>query len=171
MPGDASITMGLAVWNCSYRKSDSPKMIKIHHFDLLSSAENWFSVDSEKWILQEDIDPKYRSRLCQEWKATNDMEMMDCPSHSPDANPIENFWKTCLFTDTAVSQDQVVSYKSDGKHAENMPAYYRQQRGQGAFLGKCVVLLEAYFPIQEELIFLISSFRKTSTHSCWTLKF
>ena len=44
------------------------------------------------WILQEDNDPKHRSRLCTDWKQENGIITLDWPSQSPDANPIKNVW-------------------------------------------------------------------------------
>ncbi|EFN89281.1 Transposable element Tcb2 transposase, partial [Harpegnathos saltator] len=44
------------------------------------------------WILQEDNDPKHRSKFCTEWKEQSDIVTLDWPSQSLDANPIENVW-------------------------------------------------------------------------------
>lgn len=71
---------------------NAEKMLKIYRRALLKSAKKWFESDNESWILQEDNDPKHRSRLCTVWKAENDIETLDWPAQSPDANPIENVW-------------------------------------------------------------------------------
>ena len=55
-----------------------------------TSAERWFIDKNEDWILQEDNDPKHRSKLCTEWKQQSGIVTLDWPSQSPDANPIEN---------------------------------------------------------------------------------
>ena len=42
------------------------------------------------WILQENNDPKHRSRLCTAWKTENAITTLDWPSQPPDANLMEN---------------------------------------------------------------------------------
>ena len=59
---------------------------------LLRSATMMFGADTAGWILQEDNDPKYRSRPCTAWKSENGITTLDWPSQSPNANPIENAW-------------------------------------------------------------------------------
>ena len=45
---------------------NAEKMLEIYKKALLPSAERWFIDKNEDWILQEDNDPKHRSKLCTE---------------------------------------------------------------------------------------------------------
>ena len=69
---------------------NAEKMLEIYKKALLPSAERWFINKNEDWILQEDNDPKHRSKLCTEWKQQSGIVTLDW--QSPDANPIGNVW-------------------------------------------------------------------------------
>ena len=42
--------------------------------------------------MQEDNDPKHRSKIATKWKDENKINVLQWPSYSPDQNPIENVW-------------------------------------------------------------------------------
>lgn len=78
---------------CFQRNLDAEFMCHIYEKGLLSSARRLFGDENLDWILQEDNDPKHRSKLAKAWKARNDITELPWPSMSPDQNPIENVWK------------------------------------------------------------------------------
>ncbi|KAF2878884.1 hypothetical protein ILUMI_27285 [Ignelater luminosus] len=91
------------VWGCFNRRGfgkllivkqnlDTRFMKEIYQCALIPSADKWLGKGNRDWLLQEDNDPKYRSRLCSMWKEENDVQTLGWPSQSPDANPTENVW-------------------------------------------------------------------------------
>jgi len=65
----------LHVWGCFCKRGfgclylftdnlNAEKMCTIYQKCLLKSAEKFFGSDRTSWLLQEDNDPKHRSKLC-----------------------------------------------------------------------------------------------------------
>ena len=56
---------------------------------LIANARRQFG---RRWRLQGDNDPKHESRLAQQFLSSEVIEVIDWPSNSRDANPVENLW-------------------------------------------------------------------------------
>ncbi|CAF4710322.1 unnamed protein product [Rotaria socialis] len=54
---------------------------------LLPAARHQFG---QHWRLQQDNDPEHRSNVCKQFIDDDLLQLLDWPSNSPDANPIEN---------------------------------------------------------------------------------
>ena len=42
------------------------------------------------WTLQEDDSLIHKSKLSKSWKESQNLNLLECPAHSPDLNPKEN---------------------------------------------------------------------------------
>ncbi|EFN74823.1 Transposable element Tcb1 transposase, partial [Camponotus floridanus] len=61
---------------------NAERMLQIYKKALLPFAKRWFIRKNDDWILQEDNDPKHRSKLCTEWKTQSGIVTLDWPSQS-----------------------------------------------------------------------------------------
>jgi len=68
---------------CFQQNLNAEFMVTVYKRGLLPSIECLFGDDSEGWILQEDNDPKHRSKLVNRWKEENNIEVLPWPSMSP----------------------------------------------------------------------------------------
>ena len=76
---------------------NAEKMNAIYKKDLLPTAKQSFANKNEDWILQENNDPKHRSKACSAWKGQNSIVNLDWPAQFLNANLIENVWALIKF--------------------------------------------------------------------------
>jgi hypothetical protein len=68
---------------------DGPYSVQILPDHLIRDARKQFG---RRYLLQQDNDPKHKSRVAQQFISNEVLEMIDWPSNSPDVNPVDNLW-------------------------------------------------------------------------------